>query len=71
MADNINTGGGGNTGLAVLVGALVVGVLVIAFFLFGGNFNTPGNGDVNIDVQAPQTEPTPAPAPAPTPGENQ
>ena len=54
MSDNQGrSGGGGNTGLAVLVGALIVAVLVIAFFLFGGEVDTAGNGDINVDVEAP------------------
>jgi len=73
MDENINTGGGGNTGLALLVGALVVAVLVIAFFLFGGGFNAPGSGDdVDINIQPPQTESPATPGTGePAPGGNQ
>ena len=57
MAEN----GGGNTGLALIVGGLVV--LVALFFVFGGVdiFNGGGGGgpDVNVTVDAPAV---PAPA---------
>ena len=53
--------GGGNTGLAMIVGGLVV--LVALFFLFGGVdiFDGGGGGapDVNVTVDTPA-----APAPA-------
>jgi len=57
MADNIKTGGRGNTGIAVLVGALVVAVVAIGFFLFGGDADTGGD----INAQVPQTEQPAAP----------
>lgn len=54
MADNINnTGGGsGNTGLAFIVGAIVVVLAVIAWFVFarGGGGGVPEQVDVNVDV---------------------
>jgi len=57
MAEN----GGGNTGLALIVGGLVV--LVGLFFVFGGVdvFNGGGGGgpDLNVTVDAPAV---PAPA---------
>ena len=51
--------GSGNTGLALIVGGLVV--VVVLFFVFGGVDIFPGGGDRDIDV----TLETPAPtAPA-------
>lgn len=53
MADNINnTGGGsGNTGLAFIVGAVVVVLAVIAWFVFArGGGGVPEQVDVNVDV---------------------
>lgn len=53
MADNINnTGGGsGNTGLAFIVGAIVVVLAVIAWFVFArGGGSVPEQVDVNVDV---------------------
>ena len=53
MADNINnTGGGsGNTGLAFIVGAVVVVLAIVAWFVFarGGGPETK-QIDVNVDV---------------------
>ena len=49
-----NTSGGGNTGLAFIIGALVVVVAVIAFFVFTGGM-TPKK-KVDISVSAPQLE---------------
>ena len=70
--------GSGNSALYFIVGALVVAVLVIAFFMYGGNVgdgaatSTPPAGDTNVTVEAPATgtaapaapaaEPPPAPA---------
>ncbi|MDP3800978.1 hypothetical protein [Brevundimonas sp.] len=55
MADNINnTGsGGGNTGLAFVVGAVVVVVAIVAWFVFmrGG---APETKDINVDVNVPE-----------------
>lgn len=53
MADNINntTGGGGNTGLAFIVGAIVVVLAVIAYFVFArGGAPETKQIDVNVDV---------------------
>ena len=52
MAENTNnTGGGGNTGLAFIVGAIVVVLAVVAWFVFarGGAPDTK-QIDVNVDV---------------------
>lgn len=47
------TRGSGN-GIYFIVGALVVAVLVIGYFVFGGNF---GRSDkVNITIEPPKTE---------------
>lgn len=53
MADNINnSGGGGNTGLAFIVGGIVVVLAVIAYFVFArGGAETK---DVNVDVNLPE-----------------
>lgn len=56
MADQNNTTGSrrGSTGLAMMVGALAVAVLVIGFFVFGGSVGD-GEKDVNIRVETPDT----------------
>jgi hypothetical protein len=55
MADNINnTGsGGGNAGLAFIVGAVVVVLAIVAWFVFmrGG---APETRDINVDVNVPE-----------------
>lgn len=56
MADQVNTTSsrrGGSTGLAMMVGALAVAVLVIGFFVFGGSVGD-ADKDVNIKVQTPE-----------------
>lgn len=52
MADNINnTGGGGNAGLAFIVGAVVVVLAVVAYFVFArGGAPDTRSVDVNVDV---------------------
>ena len=54
MADNINNtgGGGGNAGLAFIVGAIVVVLAIVAYFVFArGGADTK---DVNVDVNLPE-----------------
>jgi len=55
MADNINnTGsGGGNTGIAFIVGGIVVVLAIVAYFVFarGGASETK---EVNVDVNLPE-----------------
>ncbi len=54
MADNINNtgGGGGNAGLAFIVGAIVVVLAIVAYFVFArGGADTK---DVNVDVKMPE-----------------
>ena len=53
MAEETNTGGGGNAGMAFIVGALVVVVAVIAYFVFTGGMTQK---KVDINVSAPQLE---------------
>ena len=55
MADNINNtgGGGGNTGLAFIVGAIVVVLAVIAYFVFARG-GAPETKQVDVDVDLPE-----------------
>jgi hypothetical protein len=46
--------GGGNTGLAFIVGALVVVVAVLGFMMFSGGFTQKKSVDVNISATAPK-----------------
>ena len=54
MAEESNTGGGGNTGLAFIIGALLVVVAVIAYFVFTGGMTQKKKVDIN--VSAPQLD---------------
>jgi hypothetical protein len=54
MADG-NTGSGG--GLYFIVGALVVVVAVIAFFMFGGHVSGPNQAkSVDVKIELPKVE---------------
>lgn len=55
MADNINnTGsGGGNAGLAFIVGGIVVVLAVVAYFVFARGGATESK-DINVDVNLPE-----------------
>ncbi len=62
MAEQTNSGGG-NTGLAFIVGAVVVVLGVIAWVMFSGGMTQTKKVDVDVDlpkVEAPSV-PTPAP----------
>ena len=64
MADNINnTSGGGNAGLAFIVGAVVVVLAVIAYFVFVRGA-APETKQVNVDVDLPEVSAPAVPAPA-------
>ncbi len=54
MAENTNSGGGGNAGLAFIVGGLLVVVAVIAWFMFGRGGGIDDTKDVNVDVSLPE-----------------
>ena len=52
--------GGGNAGLAFIVGGLVVVVVIIAWFLFaGGGAVEPPTGDVDVEVSLPEAPAAP------------
>lgn len=53
MAENTNSSGGGNSGIAFIVGGLVVVVAIVAFFMFRGGM--PGTEKkVDVDVNLPE-----------------
>lgn len=64
MADNINntTGGGGNTGLAFIIGGIVVVLAIVAYFVFARG-GAPATKDVNVDVKLPEVSAPAVPAP--------
>ena len=57
----------GGSGLAFIVGGLVVAVAVIAFFLFDGSGALFGGGDADTNISVESTTQAPAPA---APAEN-
>ena len=44
------------SGMAFILGGVVVAVLVIAYFVFGGTGADTGAGDTNVNVEAPAVE---------------
>jgi ABC-type transporter Mla subunit MlaD len=67
MAEGSNTGGG-NAGMAFIVGALVVIVAVLAFLMVsGGGFTQKKKVDVDITASAPQLPDAPKAPAAPSP----
>lgn len=55
MAEN-SSSGGGNAGLAFIVGGVVVVLAIVAYFVFAGGSMTPKTQDVNVDVNLPKVE---------------
>lgn len=47
------TSAGGSSGLAFIVGALVVCVAIIAFFTFGDRTGGDAEKDVNVKIEVP------------------
>ena len=64
MADNINnTSGGGNAGMAFIVGAVVVVLAIVAYFVFaGGGLNQTKKVDVNVKLPEVSAPAVPAPS---------
>lgn len=53
MPDQVNSNSGrSSNSVAMMIGALIVALLVIGFFVFGGSVGD-GEKDVNVDVQTP------------------
>ena len=55
MADEIHNNPSTGAGIYFVVGALVVAVLVIGYFVFGGQLGG-GGSDVNIRIDPPKAE---------------
>lgn len=66
MAEETHTNsGGGGSGMAFIVGALVVVVAVIAYFVFTGGMTQKKKVDINVSapqVEAPKVPDAPKPA---------
>ena len=56
MAENTNNSGGGNTGLAFIVGAIEVVLAIVAYFVFAGGGIGGDTKDVDVDVNLPSVE---------------
>ena len=54
MADNTNNSGGGNAGLAFIVGGIVVVLAIVAYFVFVRGGMAPDSKDINVDVNLPE-----------------
>lgn len=66
MADNINnvpSNGGGNTGMAFIIGAVVVVLAIVAYFVFAGGGMTQTK-KVDVDVSLPKVEAPSIPTPS-------
>lgn len=61
MAEDTRSGGG-NTGLAFILGGLVVVVAMLAFFFFNGGMSPKKQIDVNISASAPKLPDAPKPS---------
>jgi len=61
MAEGTSNSGGGNSGLAFIVGGLVVIVAIIAFVVYSGGFSQKKSIDVNVSATAPQLPDAPKP----------
>lgn len=54
MTDNSsNSSGGGNAGLAFIVGGVVVVLAIVAYFVFARG-GAPETKDINVDVNVPE-----------------
>lgn len=60
MAENTSSGGG-NTGLAFIVGAVVVVLATVAYFVFTGGGMGGDTKKVDVDVNLPSVEAPAAP----------
>ncbi|HEV7228226.1 hypothetical protein [Brevundimonas sp.] len=54
MAEQSNSSGGGNTGLAFIVGAVVVVLAIVAYFVFARGGMGGETKEVNVDVDLPE-----------------
>ncbi|MBX9575781.1 MAG: hypothetical protein K2X07_09090 [Caulobacteraceae bacterium] len=54
MAEQSNSSGGGNTGLAFIVGAVVVVLAIVAYFVFARGGMGGETKEVNVDVSLPE-----------------
>lgn len=55
MAENTSNSGGGNTGLAFIIGAVVVVLAIVAYFVFAGGVPSQDK-KIDVDVNLPSVE---------------
>lgn len=67
MATEREAGSGSNSWLAFLVGGLLVGLLVLGYFVYTGNSAPDNSRDFNLRIETPNLPQPPAPAPDPIP----
>ena len=67
MAAERDAGNSTNTWLAFLVGALVVGMLVVGYFVYSGGAPAHNSGGFNLRIETPSLPQVPAPGPEPMP----
>jgi hypothetical protein len=65
MAAEQDAGSSANTWLAFLVGALIVGMLVVGYFVYSGGAPARNSGDFNLRIETPSLPQVPAPGPEP------
>jgi len=61
MSDSNNRSGGGNTGLAFIVGGIVVVLVIVAYFVFTRGGLAPVSKEINVDVNLPEVSAPAAP----------
>lgn len=64
MSDNNINNSGGNSGLAFIIGAVVVVLAIVAWFVFMRGGATPDAKDINVDVNVPEVSAPALPTPA-------
>jgi hypothetical protein len=67
MAVERDAGNSTNTWLAFLVGALVVGLLVVGYFVYSGGAPAHDSRSFNLRIETPSLPQVPAPGPEPMP----
>lgn len=55
--------GGGNAGLAFIVGGVVVVLAIVAWFVFGGGM-APQKKDIDVSIDAPEISAPSVPSPS-------
>lgn len=54
MTDSNNSSGGGNTGLAFIIGGVVVVLAIVAYFVFARGGMAPETKNLDVDISVPE-----------------